>query len=106
MATDAGQAPGHPHGLPGADVGVQITISGPQFGRRGRPIEAGRIGIDSLVGENLALLAALGPQHVQCPSLRFLVSRVLHGFYPLPRVVIDRSQSHRTTMVILGRRKS
>jgi hypothetical protein len=78
MATDAGQAAGHPNRLAGANVGGQIAVPGSELGRRGRTVEAHGIGVNSLISENLALLTALGAERIKGREVRLLTAGVCH----------------------------
>ena len=62
VATDAGQAPGHPDHLPRPDIGVQSHVAFAQLPGGGGPIESGGVGVDPKGDERLALPPALFDQ--------------------------------------------
>ena len=78
VAADAGQPAGQPHCCTGPGIGIQLVVPGVEVGGQGRPVEADRVRVDPLGGENIALVAALGGECIERRRRRLFVVLVGH----------------------------
>ena len=76
MAADTGQAPGDAGGDPGVGVGLQSLVVVVEFGGGRRPVEPHRVGIDALVGQDVAFPPPVGAQRIEGADRGLFVVRV------------------------------